>query len=511
MCSSVFPSVARPGFSGDPLDLRDYFEQVVRYCEERGVFEDRATIRVALRFAPPSSSKLWSHFVEPSNGLVIQQYPELEQPGDDLDPLDELFAFLEKARTFEFDSLSSLGQYLRSFQQQFLHLVKQGILDIEAQSRLFVRGLSLQLAKKVMTSLLCWFPQHAPDLSWHFIDVGNGGVQTPLIESSPLWLRIASILFETVPLIESSPLRLRITSILFEMNLRPQVDPLAASSRLRMVTLDQFRACVSLSLSKGLQVASDFASSWFRMTRILIQPRVSPPHSPVRLRRVPLDSALTQMTPLFVREPRSILLPSRGSVSVSSVVEKAMFELSAVCALRIWCQAGVGLFMAELYYLQVRRSLERLLGELSGSSSTSGPWLVVVVVRVPRCLPLLRLGPLQDSLPLIKFAPVPQILLEVKVPRSKQPIRARGPSSTPRLLLAISPHALGPQWLSHFDFDPSCWLRIVLEFEELTSNNLACPLCPRFEFIAPLWLSLLPVQVPVPVSFLILVTSLVGW
>ncbi|KAI6143713.1 hypothetical protein BKA82DRAFT_4359562 [Pisolithus tinctorius] len=178
MCSSVFPSVARPEFSGDPQDLRDYFKQVVRYCEERGVFEDRATIRVVLRFAPPSSSELWSHFIEPSNGewdrfvgLVIQQYPELKQPGDDLDPLDELFAFLEKARTFKFDSLSSLGQYLRSFQQQFLHLVKQGILDIEAQSRLFVRGLSLQLAKKVMTSLLCWFPQHAPDLSWHFVDV----------------------------------------------------------------------------------------------------------------------------------------------------------------------------------------------------------------------------------------------------------------------------------------------------------------------------------------------------
>ncbi|KAI6140477.1 hypothetical protein BKA82DRAFT_36832 [Pisolithus tinctorius] len=287
MCSCVFPSVARPEFSGDPLDLQDYFEQVVRHCEERGVFEDRATIRVALRFAPPSSSKLWSHFVEPSNGewdrfigLVVQQYPELEQPGDDLDPLDELLTFLKKARTFEFNSLSSLGQYLRSFQQQFLHLVKQGILDIEAQSRLFVRGLSLQLAKKVMTSLLCWFPQHAPDLSWHFVNVGNGGVQTPLVESSPLRLRITSILFEmnlrprvdplpasgrlrTVPLVESSPLQCQIATVLFEVNLRPQVDPLAASSRLRMVTLDQFRACVSLSLSKGLQVASDFASSWF--------------------------------------------------------------------------------------------------------------------------------------------------------------------------------------------------------------------------------------------------------
>ncbi|KIO01569.1 hypothetical protein M404DRAFT_28594, partial [Pisolithus tinctorius Marx 270] len=245
------------------------------------------------------SSELWSHFIEPSNGewdrfvgLVIQQYPELKQPGDDLDPLDELFAFLEKARTFKFDSLSSLGQYLRSFQQQFLHLVKQGILDIEAQSRLFVRGLSLQLAKKVMTSLLCWFPQHAPDLSWHFVDVGSGGVQTPLIESSPLWLQIATVLFEVnlrpqvdplpasgrlrtvdplpalsrlraVPLIESSPLWLRIATVLFEVNLRPQVDPLAASSRLRMVTLDQLRACVSPSLSKGLQVASDFASTQF--------------------------------------------------------------------------------------------------------------------------------------------------------------------------------------------------------------------------------------------------------
>ncbi|KAI6156864.1 hypothetical protein BKA82DRAFT_28129 [Pisolithus tinctorius] len=217
------------------------------------------------------------------------------------------------------------------------------------------------------------------------------------------------------------------------------------------------------------------------------------------------------MTPLFVREPRSILLPSRGSVSVSSVVEKAMFELSAVCALCIWCQAGVGLFMAELYYLQVRRSLERLSGRLSGSGSTSGPWLVVVVVRVPRYLPLLRLGPLQDSLPLIEFVPVPQILLEVKVPKSEWLIQARGSSNTPQPLLTISPHALRPQWLSHFDFDPSSWLRIVLKFEELTLNNLTCPLFPRFMFIAPLWLNLLPVQMPVPVSFLVLVTSLVGW
>ncbi|KAI6025793.1 hypothetical protein F5J12DRAFT_780593 [Pisolithus orientalis] len=119
MCGCIFPSAGRPEFSGDTQDLQDYFEQVVRYCEERGVFEDKATIQVALQFAPPSSLKLWLHFIEPSNGewdqfigLVIQQYPELEQPGDDLDPLNELLAILKKAHTFEFDLLSSLGQYL---------------------------------------------------------------------------------------------------------------------------------------------------------------------------------------------------------------------------------------------------------------------------------------------------------------------------------------------------------------------------------------------------------------
>ncbi|KAI6155964.1 hypothetical protein BKA82DRAFT_4349240 [Pisolithus tinctorius] len=102
-------------------------------------------IRWSGTFAPLSSLKLWLHFIKPSSGewdqficLVIQKYPELEQPGDDLDPLDKLLTFLKKACTFKFDSLSSLGQYLQSFQQQFLHLVKQGILDIEAQSRLFV-------------------------------------------------------------------------------------------------------------------------------------------------------------------------------------------------------------------------------------------------------------------------------------------------------------------------------------------------------------------------------------
>ncbi|KAI6138474.1 hypothetical protein BKA82DRAFT_25255 [Pisolithus tinctorius] len=180
MCNCIFPSAARPEFLGDPQHLQDYFKQVV------------------------SSSKLWLHFIEPSNGewdrfigLVIQQYPELKQPGDDLDPLDELLAFLKQAHTFEFDSLLSLGQYLQSFQQQFLHLIKQGVLDIEAQSRLFVRGLSLQLAKKVMTSLLCWFPQHAPDLSWHFVDVIHH-TRYVLVNQllSPLWLQIASILFE---------------------------------------------------------------------------------------------------------------------------------------------------------------------------------------------------------------------------------------------------------------------------------------------------------------------------
>ncbi|KIO10665.1 hypothetical protein M404DRAFT_128265, partial [Pisolithus tinctorius Marx 270] len=116
-----------PSFSGRPEDLRSYFDDIIDFCDGFGLSDGLARIKFALKYAPFESADLWSHLAESSNGDwdcftsdVVQLYPELEESCR-----DRFFRLRSAFKDSDTVSVSSLGEYFRSYCHYLASLVKQ--------------------------------------------------------------------------------------------------------------------------------------------------------------------------------------------------------------------------------------------------------------------------------------------------------------------------------------------------------------------------------------------------
>ncbi|KIO07914.1 hypothetical protein M404DRAFT_55427, partial [Pisolithus tinctorius Marx 270] len=116
-----------PSFSGRPEDLRSYFDDIIDFCDRFGLSDGLTCIKFALKYAPVESVDLWSHLADTRSGdwcyftsEVVWLYPELEESCR-----NQFFRLKSALASSDAISVSSLGEYFRSFCRFSLSLEKQ--------------------------------------------------------------------------------------------------------------------------------------------------------------------------------------------------------------------------------------------------------------------------------------------------------------------------------------------------------------------------------------------------
>ncbi|KZP05449.1 hypothetical protein FIBSPDRAFT_706815, partial [Athelia psychrophila] len=164
-----------PRWDGEARDLQWFLEDVEAVSAENALSE-AATIKAALRYAPPSDSDAWKYtagseasswpaFVED----VLALYPgTLEKQRNTRRALE---ALVSAQATVRIKSRSDFGKYHRDFLGISGSLIKAGRLDTGRRDELFVNGIHPELRSLIITHHYYKFPDHDVDDAYPYKEI----------------------------------------------------------------------------------------------------------------------------------------------------------------------------------------------------------------------------------------------------------------------------------------------------------------------------------------------------
>ncbi|KAF9026410.1 hypothetical protein BDZ89DRAFT_913629, partial [Hymenopellis radicata] len=157
-----------PSFSGNPKDLEDYLEDVVRVCQDCGKNDEKDFVEAALHYLSADDREAWKTLPQAKasplkwpafKDAVMAIYPGSQTKGRyELTDLENLVA--DQSHKAPRD-LATLGEYTRSFKKIGALLEEEQVVSASELSRLYVKGLGANLREIVGRRLEIRHPDHS--------------------------------------------------------------------------------------------------------------------------------------------------------------------------------------------------------------------------------------------------------------------------------------------------------------------------------------------------------------
>jgi hypothetical protein len=171
---------AAPKFdSTQPRELERYFRELEHLFANCTIADDKDKKSYARRYADTDTDSLWSSLPEFQDGVTYDDFVKAVTklyPGADSErrwSLADLDKLLGERSRLGINSIQELGEYYRKFLNITTFLIEKKRIDKVELSRSFVRGLPVELWKRVRMRLQMKLPDQHPDDPFTLTDIYN--------------------------------------------------------------------------------------------------------------------------------------------------------------------------------------------------------------------------------------------------------------------------------------------------------------------------------------------------